>query len=451
MNQFLRLSMAVAFLTIECYLGADILLPANNLITVEQKNVLHNPIQTDPKTDHPTQKVFSCWSNETFNVFNRVKDPNGIAIDLGASITAIWLSKNFHHVVTVDKDVARSVTFKQLVYDTVYADEKLDSHKISFIKCDLEGAEEEILEDVLHFAFYNKCPVYISFHLDWWVSKKISDFDYLFKYFNVTNVTTDNISEFIQENPFASLLFEPRQDVGELVKKNVTAVIIGYNQATYIKNMVSQLEKYTKDIVIIDNHSDYQPLLDYYQNDFKYSLLRQKANYGHTVYHRGWVKNITGDIFILTDPDLQFNPNLPSDCIQQLIDVSQTYQANKVGFALLIDADDIRSELTFFGMPLKEWESRFWQNKIDDPKNGLELYWADIDTTFCLVNRKYPNKNIRVAGNYTCIHIPWHMNFQKNLLQDEYESYLNNNVSSNYFKVETQQSFPSEEPVESNL
>ncbi len=40
---------------------------------------------------------FKDWENDTFEVFEKVKNQEGIAIDIGAWIgtTAIWLSKNF--------------------------------------------------------------------------------------------------------------------------------------------------------------------------------------------------------------------------------------------------------------------------------------------------------------------------------------------------------------------
>ena len=464
----------------------------SNFIEVEKKNVLYKFVRIDQQTDHFTQNIFSTWENDTFEVFDRVKDPTGIAIDLGAWIgtTAIWLSKNFHHVVAVEADlesikclrlnleasqcpnvticgkpvmqtsqdvvfgprdhvlnasvsyvklhsdnpldyITKSITFKQLIHDTIYANEEFNSHKISFIKCDIEAGEESILEDVLHFAFYNKCPVYMSFHISWWVSKKITDFDYLFEHFYVANASIQSISSFLQANPFASLLLVPKQDARDLIKENITAVIIGYNQYSYIKNMVSQLEKYTKDIVIIDNNSNYQPLIDYYNNEFKYSLLKQNKNYGHSVYMNNFVKNITGDVFILTDPDLQFNQKLPSNFIHDLINISNYFSSQKVGFALLIDSDDIREDVK-----IKEWESQFWQHRLSYPPNpNLKLYLADIDTTFCLYNRKHNGNCIRIAGDYTCIHIPWHMNFQNDLEENEYESYLDGNISTNWFKL----------------
>jgi FkbM family methyltransferase len=476
-----------------CFIPAFVT-ASSDLISINKKNVTYQFVRIDAPTDHFTQNIFQNWENETFDVFESVKDNEAIAIDIGAWIgtTAIWLSKNFHFVVAVEPDyksvdcliknlkasdcqnvslcdhplsntaqevifgprgselnesissiksrsdnhndyTAKSITFKQLLYDYIYDNEALSNRRVSFIKCDIEGGEEDILEDVLHFAYNNKCKVYLSFHLDWWKSKKITDFEYLFKYFKTK--AGNSICEYLTRNPFASLLFEPL-DAGVLVKHNMTAVIMGYNQCTYIKNMVKQLEKYTSDIIIIDNASTYQPLLDYYANDFKFTLLKQKKNYGYTVYKQDRIQKLVGDLYILTDPDLEFNPHLPDNFIREFIDLSNYFQSRRVGFALNITADDIRTDTTYYGQSIQMWESAFWRDRLMYPLNpGLELYSADIDTTFCLVNRRFNNKPIRVAGNYTCFHIPWHKNFHHQLSEGEYESYLINNTSTNWYKV----------------
>ena len=76
---------------------------------------------------------------------------------------------------------------------------------------------------------------------------------------------------------------------------------------------------------------------------------------------------------------------------------------------------------------IKEWETQFWINRI--PHDKYELYHAVIDTTFTLVNWNYfaePNncnvyRCIRIAGNFTCIHLPWYNNF----LENNFEVHLN--------------------------
>jgi FkbM family methyltransferase len=466
----------------------------DDVIIVNKQNVTHRFVRFDEQTDRFVSQVFLGWENETFEVFDRFKNNQGIAIDIGAWIgtTSIWLANNFHHVVAIEADQAslfclernlqasgcsnvsickkpisdtteqvvfgprgtpndstsyikkqsdniadylvKTSTFKQMLYDYVYSNTDLSSHKITFIKCNIAGGEENILEDVLHFAYNNECPVYMSFHTGAWSNKKINDFEYLFKYFD-TNCPVENVREYITNHPSASLIFIPKKNAGLLIKKNLTAAIIGYNQPTYIKNMVKQLEKYTSDIVIIDNNSDSQSLLNYYNTDFKYTLLRMTRNHGYGVYLLGCLRQLFGDIYCLTDPDLQFNPNLPDSFLHDLIGISNHFQAKQVGFALLIDADDIRTDITYAGHSIKQWESQFWENKLYyRPKPKTEMYLAPIDTTFALINHRFNRLQIRVAGNYTCMHIPWHTNFRNNFEEGEYENFLKNNTSSTWFK-----------------
>jgi hypothetical protein len=393
------------------------------------------------------------------------KDLQAIAIDLNAGNgkSAIGLSDHFNHVIAVESDIDElqknlavskcfnvticptpifsvklrssegdrkpSLTFKQLLFDYIFANEELKDRRIGLIKCDIEEGEENLLEDVLYFAYNNKCLVYLSFHPDFWKSHKVSDFNYLFKYFK-----TDFSDKGFCQTYF---LFEPLQDVGSMIKKNISAFIIGYNLVTYIKNMIKQLEKYTSDIIVIDNNSSFQPLIDYYNNDFKYTLLKQKENYGYKVWQRSEIQKLAGEVFILTDPDLLFNERLPDNFIQKLIQISHYFKANRVGFALFIDSDDIKTDILFWNKhSIKEWERQFWiKRMLYPPDTSLELYSAGIDTTFCLINQRYNTKtNIRVAGDYTCRHLPWYIDFEKELEEGELESYLKANNSSSWIK-----------------
>jgi hypothetical protein len=387
---------------------------------------------------------------------DRIQDHQSIAINLGAQegSTALLMSKNFHHIIAVEDNpvlfveltknlnacenvtlcstsIGKTTTFKQFVFDNIYANESLQKHKIGLIKCDQKANEENILEDILYFAYYNNCKVFISFHLFSWKTKKIDDLDYLFKFFN-TNCPVSDICQYLRENPFASILFEPNLDAGTLIKRRMPCLIIGYNQYTYIKDMVEQLEKYEVDIIIADNASDFKPLLDYYEKDYKHTLLRQKTNKGHLVFSDEYVRKLTGEVFIVTDPDLKFNPNLPDNFIQELINISEHFDARKVGFALCIDADNLRTDI-----PFVEWETIFWKKRFYySLYPSLEIYFAPVDTTFCLINyTKNAYRNFRVAGNFTCIHRPWHTNFLDGFLPEEYENYIRNNKSTNWFPL----------------
>lgn len=244
-------------------------LEGEKIIQVYKQGILHKFVRFNPYVDFFTENLFENWEKETFEVFEQVKDRESIAIDLGAWIgtTAIWLSRNFYHVIVVEPDreslkclprnlkaskcsnftlckdpisgvaqqvvfgprgndlnesvscvktkknrpqdyVVQAITFEQLLSDYIQKNRALEGRKIRFIKCDIEGGEEEILEDLLQFALSNQCKVYISFHVSWWKEKKIKDFAPLLSRFK-TNCPETDVCRYIQKNPFASILFEP--------------------------------------------------------------------------------------------------------------------------------------------------------------------------------------------------------------------------------------------------
>ena len=76
---------------------------------------------------------------------------------------------------------------------------------VGFIKCDIEGGEENILRDL----FKQHVPMYISFHIPWWENPDISRFGDLFencKIFRNGLIPEDDPISWLRKNPFGSLL-----------------------------------------------------------------------------------------------------------------------------------------------------------------------------------------------------------------------------------------------------
>ena len=213
---------------------------------------------------------------------------------------------------------------------------------------------------------------------------------------------------------------------------DIPVCIISYNCFTYVKSMVEQLLKYTSNIVIIDNCSTYPPLIEYLKT-VNVKIIRMDRNYGHTVCYRPEVRNIVGNKYIVTDPDLTLNEKTPSNFIEVLSTLSDTYKVHKVGLALDITGD-LRPDQK---QKISQWESQYWRNRI--PHEQYELYVAPIDTTFCLVNFNTGMRHdwmtqIRIAGDFTCKHRPWMIGWKNELLPGELEYYLQNNISTTWLK-----------------
>jgi FkbM family methyltransferase len=213
------------------------------------------------------------WEGNTFEVFNHVKNINKKAIDIGAWIgpTSIWLSKNFKEVLAIDADlvaiealkanlkasecfntqildkpihsVNTKVTFGTNQYVPLYQSEGLGAStsqikeggftdsdylsetitmdqlnqlfpfsEVSFVKVDIEGGEELILEDLIKNAKKYNWELWISFHYDWWKDKNINRFDGIFD--GAIDIRINNLNNkiynwdainLIKSDPFASL------------------------------------------------------------------------------------------------------------------------------------------------------------------------------------------------------------------------------------------------------
>jgi hypothetical protein len=222
---------------------------------------------------------------------------------------------------------------------------------------------------------------------------------------------------------------------GFTTNQKIPVFIISYNQYTFVKSMVEQLQPYTTNIYVIDNKSTYEPLIEYLKeiNGNKATVLWMPENYGHKVYERDEIIALGGEKYVVTDPDLLLNPNLPPNFIDILAELSDKYKTNKIGFALDIKNNiNIKKKLTN-GKTLPEHESVYWSQPISDP--DYTLYRANIDTTFALINKEYYMKgslenSIRVAGDFTCVHRPWLNDWEADLEPGELDHYLNANNKS---------------------
>lgn len=198
------------------------------------------------------------WENDTFAVFNNVKDFTKTAIDIGAWIgpTSIWLSKHFNNVIAVEPDKVALKSLKAnlkssncdnnvtIIERPIYSKSNVklffgnnvniaaelgdstsqlknqltnekdfetltltlgdilkDAKDVSFIKLDIEGGEEHIIPELFETCSKQNISLWISFHYTWWKDSNIDRFE---KYFSLAK-NEKNIAEFVKKYPFGSI------------------------------------------------------------------------------------------------------------------------------------------------------------------------------------------------------------------------------------------------------
>lgn len=222
----------------------------------------------------------------------------------------------------------------------------------------------------------------------------------------------------------------------------IPIIIINYNQLQYLKELLNFLFKRNfKNIVILDNQSDYEPLLEYYKEiKDKVSVELLDKNYGHMVFfeNKKLQEKYGKGFFVVTDADVVPNENLPENFMNKLLDLLHYYFKNvtKVGFAL-----DLETIPDFY--PMKEkvisWEKQFWDIEIEK-----DLYKANVDTTFALYKPNYPQnfndlnflRGIRIGGNFTALHGGWYIN--PNKFTEENLHYIKSVGKSSTWKLDEQ-------------
>lgn len=197
---------------------------------------------------------------------------------------------------------------------------------------------------------------------------------------------------------------------------NIPIYIISYNRLEYLKQTITWLEEYGyKNIIVIDNKSDYEPLLTYYKS-LNHKVVYMKKNYGYLVFYKSlrffFARNF--HFYVLTDPDLTPIKECRSDFVEVFLRVMQHHQElTKVGFSLKID--DLPDDYYLKDQVIK-WEKQFYENPKEEVYlPGVDLYKAEIDTTFAVnsphVFVAHANKRlaIRVGEPYQMRHLPWYI------------------------------------------
>jgi len=203
----------------------------------------------------------------------------------------------------------------------------------------------------------------------------------------------------------------------------VPIIINNRNRVTFLKQLINWYQNAGyKNIVVLDNDSTYQPLLEYYKES-GVKVIYLKKNVGHlALWKSGVHKQFYKDYYVYTDPDVLPIENCPVDFMQHFITILNKYpNIEKIGFGLKIDdlpdyyakKDDVI-----------DWEKKHWEVQIEH-----DVYDAALDTTFALYKPFtrgdiWVQNALRTGGNYIARHLPWYENSSN--ITDEDKYYLNN-------------------------
>lgn len=232
-------------------------------------------------------------------------------------------------------------------------------------------------------------------------------------------------------------------------KNTIPVLVVSYNNGIYVENITRQLQRFSITPIIFDNHSSCKKTrhtLDKLEQDSLACVIRSRHNFGHMIGFLKPIYDLLPNVFCYTDPDLQFNKDLPDDFISTLVNLTTEYSVFKAGFALLLHGNTPLKDTKFYSchykpiyyekyLSIEEFESKYWAYRLKHEE--YELYAAPIDTTFAAYRKSnYTGdfyRSVRVAGNFSAIHLPWFKELDL-LTEEDKTAYMKKNISSNWSK-----------------
>jgi hypothetical protein len=199
-----------------------------------------------------------------------------------------------------------------------------------------------------------------------------------------------------------------------------------FNLLTWPKQMCLDLERLGFTPILWDNGSTYKPLLDWYDNECKYEVIRNKDNAGcyWMLVQRHLMKQT--EVVAYTDCDLDLS-GVPDDFIARATEsLNINTWSCKIGVSLEI-LDVPQNAITLNIM--NSFERKYWINKsidgnwLADTSTTLAIYRPGCWTQDWIGDGFY--KTVRLDRPYTARHMPWYYT-EKNNVDDEFRFYLAN-------------------------
>ena len=212
---------------------------------------------------------------------------------------------------------------------------------------------------------------------------------------------------------------------------DIPIIINNRDRLTFLKKLIESLEhKGYKNIFIIDNDSDYQPLLNYYEN-CQYKIFRLDKNIGYlALWQTDIYKHFIKDFYVYTDSDVVPTETCPNNFLNQFFQVMKS-DKNLMKIGLSLNIDDLPNHFSMKHQVI-DWEQQYWQKESDDNR----FYIANVDTTFALYRPFMKGgasrlKMYRSKKPFSAYHMPWY-NDSANL-SDEEKFYIESAKTSTHW------------------
>jgi len=207
----------------------------------------------------------------------------------------------------------------------------------------------------------------------------------------------------------------------------IPVIINNRNLFTWVVEMVNKIKTYegVGEIIIIDNGSDYPPLLEWYQTNP--CTIHKTDNIGHTAAWQILGDVITNSDYVITDADMGLL-DTPSDTLLYLKDNMDSLGLDKIGLGLNWG---IVKEDSLYYNHIQSYEKNRWDSA------HINNIYTDIaiDTTFALYKKGTPYFVGGASTTYPYVsrHYPWEFNQENYENNEEFKYYIKNaNTSSSY-------------------
>ena len=223
----------------------------------------------------------------------------------------------------------------------------------------------------------------------------------------------------------------PETSIGALDWRDIPVFVVNRNRLGALRQLVDWLcAAGTRRVVIMDNASDYPPLLRYYEElPDGVKVMRLAENHGPYVLWQQGVHQVLDTPYVVTDSDVVPADFCPRDLIPVLLDRLQRWpDAKKIGMGLRIDnLPDSYDEVD----TVRKWESQFWEHPI-----APGAFAAPVDTTFAIypARSEFSNDpcNVRLGHPYIAEHTPWYADEAALSAEERYYREHTSKVFSNW-------------------